>query len=74
LLPAGLGVMDAVLVPALTASGMSGAEALSAVVVYRLISFVLVAAVGWIVFALRYRGTPEDDAEPPPDLQLWRDD
>lgn len=73
LLPAGLGVMDAVLVPALTASGMTGAEALSAVVVYRLISFVLVAAVGWIVFALRYRGAPPDD-EPPPDLKLWDDD
>lgn len=74
LLPAGLGVMDAVLVPALTASGMSGAEALSAVVVYRLISFVLVAVVGWIVFAFRYRGAPTDDTEPPPNLQLWRDD
>lgn len=74
LLPAGLGVMDAVLVPALTASGMSGAEALSAVVVYRLISFVLVAVVGWVVFALRYRGASTDDSEPPPDLHLWRDE
>lgn len=74
LLPAGLGVMDAVLVPALTASGMTGAQAFSAVVVYRLISFVLVAVVGWIVFAFRYRGAPADDDEPPPDLRLWDDD
>ncbi|KSZ58464.1 membrane protein [Rhodococcus pyridinivorans KG-16] len=76
LLPAGLGVMDAVLVPALTASGMTGAQALSAVVVYRLISFVLVAAVGWIVFAFRYRNVGEegDEDETPPDLRLWDDD
>ncbi|MEU5840767.1 YbhN family protein [Rhodococcus sp. NPDC047139] len=74
LLPAGLGVMDAVLVPALTASGMSGAQALSAVVVYRLISFVLVAVVGWIVFAFRYRGASHAVDETPPDLRLWDDD
>lgn len=74
LLPAGLGVMDAVLVPALTASGMTGAQALSAVVVYRLISFVLVAAVGWVVFAFRYRGTGRDDEESPPHLKIWDDD
>lgn len=76
LLPAGLGVMDAVLVPALTASGMTGAQALSAVVVYRLISFVLVAAVGWVVFAFRYRnvGEEEDEDDAPPDLRIWDDD
>ncbi|WP_245687874.1 lysylphosphatidylglycerol synthase transmembrane domain-containing protein [Rhodococcus phenolicus] len=74
LLPAGLGVMDAVLVPALTASGMTGAQALSAVVVYRLISFLMIAVIGWVVFALRYRGAPADD-EPGPDLgTLWKDD
>ncbi|AOW93396.1 hypothetical protein BFN03_14095 [Rhodococcus sp. WMMA185] len=71
LLPGGLGVMDAVLVPALTASGMTGAEAVSAIVVYRIVSFLLVAAVGWIVFALRYRGRQQDGEGP--DLEpLWR--
>ncbi|WP_072687104.1 TIGR00374 family protein [Rhodococcus marinonascens] len=70
LLPGGLGVMDAVLVPALTASGMSGAEAVSAIVVYRLVSFLLMAAIGWIVFAVRYRGAQQD--EDGPDLEpLW---
>ncbi|NLV80550.1 MAG: UPF0104 family protein [Rhodococcus sp.] len=76
LLPAGLGVMDAVLVPALTASGMSAAQALSAVVVYRLISFLLIAVIGWVVFAFRYRGNPEDegDDDPGPALdKLWED-
>ncbi|MCQ4117918.1 lysylphosphatidylglycerol synthase transmembrane domain-containing protein [Rhodococcus tibetensis] len=70
LLPAGLGVMDAVLVPALTASGMTGAEAVSAIVVYRLVSFLLMAAIGWVVFALRFRGAQQNDEGPdiPP---LW---
>lgn len=71
LLPAGLGVMDAVLVPALTASGMTGAQALSAVVVYRLVSFLMVAIIGWIVFAFRFRGSAQTDEGP--DIEpLWR--
>ncbi|MEV0947743.1 YbhN family protein [Rhodococcus sp. NPDC049939] len=71
LLPGGLGVMDAVLVPALTASGMTGAEAVSAIVVYRLVSFLLIVAIGWVVFAVRYRGTQQNGDGP--DLeQLWR--
>lgn len=70
LLPAGLGVMDAVLVPALTASGLTSAEAVSAIVVYRLVSFVLVAVIGWIVFALRFRGGTQPDEGP--DIEpLW---
>ncbi|RZL76978.1 MAG: UPF0104 family protein [Rhodococcus sp. (in: high G+C Gram-positive bacteria)] len=70
LLPAGLGVMDAVLVPTLTAAGLSGAEAVSAIVVYRFVSFILMAAIGWIVFGVRYRGVAQD--EEGPDLgPLW---
>lgn len=70
LLPGGLGVMDAVLVPALTASGMTSAEAVSAIVVYRLVSFLFLAVIGWIVFALRFRGAQHDGEGP--DLEpLW---
>lgn len=70
LLPAGLGVMDAVLVPALTASGLTGAQAVSAVVVYRFVSFILIALIGWIVFALRFRGAVREGEGP--DLEpLW---
>ena len=72
LLPAGLGVMDAVLVPALTASGMTGAEAVSAIVVYRLVSFLLMATIGWIVFAARFRGTQQQGEEGPDPAPLWR--
>ncbi|NLU82375.1 YbhN family protein [Rhodococcus sp. HNM0569] len=73
LLPAGLGVMDAVLVPALTAAGLTGAQAVSAVVVYRLVSFLLVAAVGWIVFAFRFRGKVHDDTDDVDLENLWRE-
>lgn len=56
LLPGGIGVVDAVLVPALTNAGMSAANALMAVLIYRIISYILIAVVGWVVVAFRYRG------------------
>ncbi|AZG46371.1 hypothetical protein D7316_02972 [Gordonia insulae] len=55
LLPGGIGVVDAVLVPALTSAGMPAADAITAVLVYRLISYVLIAAIGWIVVVVRFR-------------------
>lgn len=55
LLPGGIGVVDAVLVPALTSAGMPAADAITAVIIYRVVSYVLVAAVGWVVIAFRYR-------------------
>ncbi|MGK2318771.1 lysylphosphatidylglycerol synthase transmembrane domain-containing protein [Gordonia rhizosphera] len=55
LLPGGIGVVDAVLVPALTSAGMPAADAITAVLVYRLISYVLIAAIGWVVVLLRFR-------------------
>jgi putative heme transporter len=48
-LPAGLGTVEAVLVVALVAGGIPAAPALSAVVLYRLVSLVGVVAVGWVV-------------------------
>ncbi len=55
LLPGGIGVVDAVLVPALTSAGMPAADAITAVLIYRIISYVFVAAVGWVVIALMFR-------------------
>ncbi|WLP88913.1 YbhN family protein [Gordonia sp. NB41Y] len=55
LLPGGIGVVDAVLVPALTTADMPAADALTAVLVYRLISYVLVSAVGWVVILVKFR-------------------
>lgn len=57
LLPGGIGVVDAVLVPALTSAGMPAADAITAVLVYRLISYVLIAAVGWVVVLVMFRNS-----------------
>jgi putative heme transporter len=59
LLPGGLGVVDAALVLGLVAGGSPAAAALSAVVLYRLISLVGVVAVGWGVHAAQ-RARPSD--------------
>jgi uncharacterized protein (TIRG00374 family) len=54
LLPAGLGVVDGTLILALSHSHLSTATATAGVLVYRLISVVLVTALGWAIwFALR---------------------
>jgi uncharacterized membrane protein YbhN (UPF0104 family) len=58
LIPGGVGVVDGALLLALTHGGIPLADATAAVVLYRLISFVMVAAIGWVFwFALRGRPT-----------------
>lgn len=52
-LPGGLGVVDAALVLTFVAGGIPAAQALPAVVLYRLISLVGVVAAGWVVCAAR---------------------
>jgi putative heme transporter len=51
LLPGGLGVVDAAMIIALTQGGVSTVPATAAVLLYRLISFALVVALGWLVWA-----------------------
>lgn len=67
LLPGGIGVVESALVGALVAGGLTASTALPGVLVYRIISFFLVAAVGWVVFAAMFRGRntdhPDDVAE-----------
>jgi len=55
LMPGGLLVVEAVLVPGLVSSGMSLPNAISAMLTYRLISWLLVSAVGWVVFFFVFR-------------------
>ncbi|WP_234807037.1 lysylphosphatidylglycerol synthase transmembrane domain-containing protein [Mycolicibacter minnesotensis] len=55
LIPGGLLVVEAVLVPGLVSSGLSLPDAISAVLVYRLISWLLISAVGWVVFFAVFR-------------------
>jgi len=64
LLPGGLGVMDGVLVPALASAGMNAAEAVTGVLVYRLVSYVLVALVGWVVIAVMFRRSLTETGDP----------
>ncbi|WP_244970789.1 lysylphosphatidylglycerol synthase transmembrane domain-containing protein [Gordonia jinghuaiqii] len=61
LLPGGIGVVDAVLVPALTSAGMPAADAITAVLIYRFISYVIVSAIGWVVIAIMFRSTFKRD-------------
>ncbi|MGX7680503.1 lysylphosphatidylglycerol synthase transmembrane domain-containing protein [Jatrophihabitans sp. DSM 45814] len=55
LIPGGIGVVDGALLIALTHGGLSLASATAGVVMYRLISFVLVAAIGWVFWFLLSR-------------------
>ncbi|WP_244176136.1 lysylphosphatidylglycerol synthase transmembrane domain-containing protein [Gordonia lacunae] len=61
LLPGGIGVVDAVLVPALTSAGMPAADAITAVLIYRLISYVIVSAIGWVVIGIMFRNRIKRD-------------
>ena len=55
LIPGGLLVVEAVLVPGLVSSGLTLPDAISAVLIYRMISWVLVSAAGWVVFFFVFR-------------------
>ncbi|WP_336086274.1 lysylphosphatidylglycerol synthase transmembrane domain-containing protein [Nocardia sp. SSK8] len=61
--PGGIVYVDATLIYGLTAgAGLPASQAVAAAFIYRLVSFILVAIVGWIVFAFLFR-TPHDDDE-----------
>jgi uncharacterized protein (TIRG00374 family) len=55
LLPGGLGVVDATIILALSHGGVNLTSATSAVLLYRLISFVFVAATGWVLCLATWR-------------------
>jgi uncharacterized protein (TIRG00374 family) len=62
LMPGGLLVVEAVLVPGLVSSGMTLAAAISAMLIYRLISWIFISAIGWVVFFFMFR--TEKDIDP----------
>ena len=66
LTPGGLLVVEAVLVPGLVSSGMSLPNAISAMLIYRLISWLLIAAIGWVVFFFVFRTENTDDSDDDP--------
>jgi len=49
-LPGGLGVVDAAMIFTLTSGGVGTVSATAAVILYRLISYALIVALGWIVW------------------------
>ncbi len=64
LMPGGLLVVEAVLVPGLVSSGMSLPNAISAMLIYRLISWLLLAAIGWVVFFVVFRTAKQVESDP----------
>ena len=68
LMPGGLLVVEAVLVPGLVSSGMTLPAAISAMLIYRLVSWIFIAAIGWVVFFFMFRTESQidpDDSVPP---------
>ncbi|MFN8072319.1 MAG: YbhN family protein [Mycobacterium sp.] len=55
LMPGGLLVVEAVLVPGLVSSGMTLPSAISAMLIYRLVSWIFISAIGWVVFFFMFR-------------------
>ena len=64
LMPGGLLVVEAVLVPGLVSSGMTLPSAISAMLIYRLASWIFISAIGWVVFFFMFRteGALDPDA------------
>jgi putative heme transporter len=62
LMPGGLLVVEAVLVPGLVTSGMTLASAISAMLIYRLVSWIFISGIGWVVFFFVFR--TEKDVDP----------
>jgi uncharacterized protein (TIRG00374 family) len=70
LMPGGLLVVEAVLVPGLVSSGMTLAAAISTMLIYRMVSWIFISAIGWVVFFFVFRTEKDIDpdatlAEPP---------
>ena len=61
--PGGLGTVEVTLIGTLTAGGMPADLALATVFVYRVVSYFLVAAAGWVVFFLFYRSATDIDPD-----------
>ena len=62
LMPGGLLVVEAVLVPGLVSSGMTLPNAISAMLIYRLVSWIFISSIGWVVFFFMFR--TEDALDP----------
>ena len=69
LTPGGLAITEGAISVALVASGLHVRQAVAAAVLYRLISFWLVAAVGWVIMLVRHARSPAAESMPEPALE-----
>nr|WP_238391745.1 MULTISPECIES: YbhN family protein [unclassified Mycolicibacterium] len=67
LMPGGLLVVEAVLVPGLVSSGMTLASAISTMLIYRLVSWIFISTIGWVVFFFLFRTESNFDPDADPD-------
>ena len=63
LMPGGLLVVEAVLVPGLVSSGMTLPDAISAMLIYRLVSWIFISAIGWVMFFFMFRTESQVDPD-----------
>jgi uncharacterized membrane protein YbhN (UPF0104 family) len=70
LMPGGLLIVEAVLVPGLVSSGMTLASAISAMLIYRLASWIFISAIGWVVFFFVFRTEKDLDPDADPDAAI----
>jgi len=57
--------VEAILVPGLVSSGMALPDAISAMLIYRLVSWIFISAIGWLVFFVMFRTEGALDPEVP---------
>jgi uncharacterized protein (TIRG00374 family) len=69
LTPGGLAITEGAISVALVASGLHVRQAVAAAVLYRLVSFWLVAAVGWLILLVLRVRTPGAESAPEPVLE-----
>jgi putative heme transporter len=68
LTPGGLGITEGAISVALVASGLRVGQAVAAAVLYRLVSFWLIAAVGWVIMLVLRARRPAAEIAPEPEL------
>ena len=73
LTPGGLAITEGAISVALVASGLRVGQAVAAAVLYRLVSFWLIAAVGWLILLVLRVRTPAAEAAPEPTLEAIPD-
>jgi uncharacterized protein (TIRG00374 family) len=69
LTPGGLAITEGAISVALVASGLRVGQAVAAAVLYRLVSFWLIAAVGWVILLVLRARRPAAESAPEPTLE-----